>query len=69
MLKTSLKHLPRKILLILATLASVANTEEESILAEATMLNHGRFRTDVTPVPEVLFGDGFKSFLSSSCCA
>ena len=72
-MKTSLKQLPvptfKRILLVLATLVSVANTEEDSILAEATMLDHGRFHSGWSTAPDELFGDGFKSIVYSNCCA
>ena len=72
-MKTRLKHLPvptfKRLLLVLATLASVANTEEESFLAEATMLDRGKFSSVYSTAPDELFGDGFKSKVVSFCCA
>ena len=53
----------------MATLFTVGKAEEESVLIGASVVNNGKFHA-ITPAPDELIGDGFKSLIhSSNCCA
>ena len=48
---------------ILASLIKLASSEEESVLAGATVVDYGQIRADWTPAVNELIGAGFSSMI------
>ena len=51
---------------ILATLIKLASSEEESVLADATVIDYGQMRADLTPDINEFIGNGFFSLIHTT---